>query len=154
MARKRELSDKEKLQEACDHLTMFLNKEPEYNAERAQKAYDAVDSKFLRKMGAQIAWTNAMARVADQRVRHLPYHLKRLKEFAAPVANDFPFEVGNRVAICRCEHGWYDGRVTAVITGRYQNQDGIWSYSAIAETEGYEGITMDIRHTRDAYRIG
>lgn len=76
-------------------------------------------------------------------------HINRIIGHMKPVANDKPFDIGDTVAIIREEHGWHDGRLTAVITTRYQSTNGIYSYHATSN----EGVLYHIEHTRDAYLV-
>lgn len=78
-------------------------------------------------------------------------HAKTLERMTSIHANDFPFEIGDHVAVIREEHGWHDGRLHCEIISRSQNKNGIWSYDAQSlENNPY---TVQINHTRDAIRI-
>lgn len=69
------------------------------------------------------------------------------------VANDNPFNVGDRVAIIRIRHGWHDGRLEGTIVSRYVRPTGTYSYSASVEDSEIGDYEVDIEHTRDAYLI-
>ena len=69
------------------------------------------------------------------------------------VANDFPFSVGDKVGVIRHEHGWHDGNLIAVITYRYKNANGIWKYGAVCQDEDYDGMEIELNHTRDAIKF-
>lgn len=89
------------------------------------------------------AWNN------QNIAKAIKYGEQLLKQIA-PVQNDSPFAVGDKVAVIRYEHGWHDGNLTAIITEVHKSNQGIFSY--VAETK--EGNAITIEHTRDAIKIG
>lgn len=56
-----------------------------------------------------------------------------------------PFKTGDRVAIIRSRHGWFDGQIQGIVVKREQHPHGTWSY-VVRDDDGYE---HDILHTRD-----
>lgn len=85
-------------------------------------------------------------------------HSSNLAKKIKPVANDNPFNVGDKVAVIRYEHCYYDGKVEAIISDKYQS-NGIWKYSALIYNsygkilEPDEQYQIIIHHTRDAFLI-
>lgn len=61
------------------------------------------------------------------------------------VSHRAPFEIGDRVAIIRSKHGWFNGACEGIIIRREQRPQGTWSYVV----RGDDGQEHDIRHTRD-----
>jgi hypothetical protein len=50
------------------------------------------------------------------------------RDVGGRVANDDPFEVGERVSIIRARHGWHDGLLDGEVTRRWRTGTGTWKY--------------------------
>lgn len=82
------------------------------------------------------------------------YHMTKIKKNIAPVSNDYPFEVGQKVWVNRYEHGWEPGWV-AKISNVYTRNGGTHYYDALVvedrDGDVREPFSIQIDHTRDAY---
>lgn len=107
----------------------------------------------LQRRNGTIHWNNLMKSIAKGEVRKMQYHAQKLKTQLRPVANDYPFEKGEKVYVNRYEHGWNPG-YTAVID-EVLKYNGTYCYEAkVVETDdgACESFNIRISHTRDAFR--
>lgn len=114
-----------------------------------------VDKEFLKKKQATKAFELMHNAFVKENFIKAYNHSQKVMTYIRPVANDKPFNIKDRVAVIRYEHGWPDGRMEAVIRERYQSSTGVWRY--VAQVVSYENDeyidpnhTIEIRHTRDA----
>lgn len=70
-----------------------------------------------------------------------------------PVANDFPFNVGDEILVIRYEHGWTNCDMKAKIVEKWKD-GGIWTYKAqvFSDKKYDEEYIIQINHTRDAVK--
>lgn len=115
-----------------------------------------VDKEFLKKKQATKAFDLMHNAFMKENFIKASHHGQKVMTYVRPVANDKPFNIKDRVAVIRYEHGWPDGRMEAVIRERYQSSTGVWRY--VAQVVSYENDeytdpdhTIEIRHTRDAH---
>lgn len=91
---------------------------------------------------------NLKGALEKQRTDKAILHLDRLRAVVRPVANDSPYDKGDRVSIARYEHGWEPG-VDGTVKERITSTTGVHSY--IVEDD--DGHRYDVDHTRDLYLI-
>lgn len=115
-----------------------------------------VDKDFLKKKQATKAFELMHNAFEKENFIKAHNHSHKVMNYIRPVANDKPFNIRDKVAVIRYEHGWPDGRMEAIIKERYQSSTGVWRY--VAQVVNYENdeytdadYTIEIRHTRDAH---
>jgi hypothetical protein len=72
--------------------------------------------------------------------------LHKVKKAIALVAADDPLEIGAKVCLERCEHGWYNGSLTGKVVGF----DGTGYTVLLSPEDG--GHEVYVNHRRDMYR--
>lgn len=117
-----------------------------------------VDKSFIKRKQASVYWTNMVNAFDKEYFAKAIKHADKVITQIRPVANDRPFEINDKVAVIRHEHGWHDGRMEAIIKSKTKNSEGIWRY--MAQVTSYENTqyddndyTIEIKHTRDAHLI-
>lgn len=126
------------------------------NSTEMNRLQKNVDISFLEKKSAIKKYQYMLNAFNKGEFEKAFKHSQKLAIQVKPVANDTPFELGEKIAVIRYEHGWLDGRLEAVVTKRTQNSKGIWSY--VAKVTSEENVNYDennsyeieINHTRDA----
>lgn len=107
----------------------------------------------LQRRHAMGHFDNMISSMRKKYVVKAKSHAAKLKKQIAPVANDYPFEKGDRVSVHRYEHGFNMGW-EAVIKDVYQSCNGVYRYEATVLDSDYDSnFDITIEHTRDAYRI-
>ncbi len=134
------------------HLTQLIRSVQEQNAQQVAQLSNIDQSTlvFLENRQANVPFSNMLKAFNKNEFQKAHNHAQKLQRMIHLHANDFPFDIGDEVYVIRTEHGWYDGSLKAVITERFQNKNGIWSYMA---KEKDHDCTHEILHTRDAYKV-
>lgn len=134
------------------YLTQLIRAVQEKSTQEVSKlsTIDQSISLFLDNRHANAPFSNMLKAFNKSEFQKAHNHAQKLQRMIRLHANDFPFDIGDKVSVIRTEHGWYDGSLDVVITSRHQNQNGIWSYTA---KELDNDCTHDILHTRDAHKF-
>lgn len=134
------------------HLTQLIRSVQEQNAQQVTQLSNIDQSTlvFLENRHANVPFSNMLKAFNKSEFQKAHNHAQKLQHMIRLHANDFPFDIGDKVSVIRTEHGWYDGSLDVVITSRHQNQNGIWSYTA---KEIDNDCTHEILHTRDALKF-
>ncbi len=134
------------------HLTQLIRAVQEKSTQQVSKlsTIDQSIMVFLDNRHANVPFTNMLKAFQKNEFQKANNHAQKLQRMIHLHANDFPFDIGDKVSVIRTEHGWYDGSLDVIITSRNKNKNGIWSYTA---KELDNDCTHEILHTRDALKF-
>lgn len=102
----------------------------------------------LDKRFAEEHFKNMMTAMGRENSVKAMLHAKRVKKQIIPVANDYPFSVGQNVWVNRYEHGWNPGWEAKI--KEVHQYGAIYSYTATVIEGGKHQFDITIDHTRDA----
>ena len=106
-----------------------------------------------KNMGAIKQLARLKSSLAKRKTSDVLQTIEKCQDNLRPTSNENPFEINDRVAIVRSEHGWHDGYIDGVVRTRNGSVKGGFSYNVEVNDDGHE-YTVLLGNTRDAYKIG